>query len=150
MPTLTPTVCIVDDDPSVRDSLEALIRSAGWQAETSSSLLGRLAVDRVNVPVIRISVEQSGELLHREEELRQLRSRYASLSLREHEVMALVVAGLLNKQVGGRLGISEITVKAHRGKVMRKMGADSLAGLVTMAIRLGLPLQLATTTRSAA
>ena len=62
--------------------------------------------------------------------MRALRDRYASLSRREREVMALVVSGLLNKQVGVELGISEITVKAHRGKVMRKMKADSLADLV--------------------
>ena len=70
--------------------------------------------------------------------MRSLRDCYASLSRREREVMALVVSGLLNKQVGGELGISEITVKAHRGKVMRKMKADSLADLVNMAARLRL------------
>ena len=68
--------------------------------------------------------------------MQALRDRYASLSRREREVMALVVSGLLNKQVGGELGISEITVKAHRGQVMRKMKADSLADLVNMAARL--------------
>jgi len=71
-------------------------------------------------------------------EIRALRGRYASLSRREREVMALVVSGLMNKQVGGELAIGEITVKAHRGKVMRKMDADSLADLVTMAARLRL------------
>jgi FixJ family two-component response regulator len=70
--------------------------------------------------------------------MRVLRDRYASLSQRERQVMALVVSGLLNKQVGGELGISEITVKAHRGKVMQKMKADSLADLVKMAARLRL------------
>jgi FixJ family two-component response regulator len=70
--------------------------------------------------------------------LRSLRDRYASLSHREREVTARVVSGLLNKQVGGELGISEITVKAHRGKAMRKMKADSLADLVTMAATLGI------------
>jgi FixJ family two-component response regulator len=70
--------------------------------------------------------------------MQRLRSRYASLTPREREVMALVVSGLLNKQVGGELGISEITVKAHRGQMMRKMKADSLPELVTMAARLGL------------
>ena len=67
-----------------------------------------------------------------------LRADYATLTPREREVMALVVAGLLNKQVGGELGISEITVKAHRGQVMRKMKADSLPDLVVKAARLGL------------
>ena len=68
--------------------------------------------------------------------MRVLRGRYASLSRREQQVMALVVSGLLNKQIGGELGISEITVKAHRGKVMQKMKADSLADLVRMAAKL--------------
>src|SRR5258705_6381385 len=70
-------------------------------------------------------------------EMRTLRDRYASLSSREREVMALVVAGLLNKQVGSDLGISEITVKAHRGRIMQKMNANTLASLVIMAARLG-------------
>ena len=70
--------------------------------------------------------------------MREVRDRHASLSARERQVMALVVSGLLNKQVGGELGISEITVKAHRGQVMRKMKAGSLPDLVTMAGRLGL------------
>jgi FixJ family two-component response regulator len=68
--------------------------------------------------------------------MRLLRKRYESLTPREREVMGLVVSGLLNKQVGGELGISEITVKAHRGRVMQKMKAASLADLVTMAARL--------------
>ena len=71
--------------------------------------------------------------------MRVLRDHYASLSQRERQVMALVVSGLLNKQIGGELGISEITVKAHRGKVMQKMKADSLAELVKMAARLRRP-----------
>jgi FixJ family two-component response regulator len=69
-------------------------------------------------------------------QLRDLRNCYASLTPRERQVMALVVSGLLNKQVGGELGISEVTVKAHRGQVMQKMKANSLADLVRMAARL--------------
>jgi len=85
-------------------------------------------------------LERSHSALNREAELRLLRGRYSSLSRREREVMELVVAGLLNKQVGGELGISEITVKAHRGEAMEKMRADSLASLVRMATRLDLAL----------
>jgi FixJ family two-component response regulator len=93
----------------------------------------------VLVGAIREALERSREVLAREAAMRSLRESYASLSRREREVMALVVSGLLNKQVGGELGISEITVKAHRGQVMRKMHADSLATLVKMAARLDLP-----------
>jgi FixJ family two-component response regulator len=91
------------------------------------------------VNAIREALERSRQALAREAALKSLRESYASLSRREREVMKLVVSGLLNKQVGGELGISEITVKAHRGQVMRKMQADSLAGLVRMADRLGVP-----------
>jgi FixJ family two-component response regulator len=91
------------------------------------------------VNAIREALERSRQALAREAALKSLRESYASLSRREREVMTLVVSGLLNKQVGGELGISEITVKAHRGQVMRKMQADSLAGLVRMADRLGVP-----------
>jgi FixJ family two-component response regulator len=84
------------------------------------------------------AIERSRTAVRQESEVRMLRSAYALLTPREREVMALVVSGLLNKQVGGELGISEITVKAHRGQMMRKMKADSLAELVTMAARLGL------------
>jgi FixJ family two-component response regulator len=143
MPIPVQTVFIVADDGSARESLEALIHSAGLPpaALASAEDLRRLAGNRTDLPVIMITVGQSGEVLQREAELRALRARYAALSVREREVMALVIAGLLNKQVGGRLGISEITVKAHRGKVMRKMGADSLAGLVAMGLRLRLPIE---------
>ena len=85
---------------------------------------------------IQHAIDRSRAALGHEEEMRALRDRHASLTRREREVMALVVSGLLNKQVGGELGISEITVKAHRGQVMRKMKADSLADLVTMAATL--------------
>src|SRR5262249_23143959 len=94
--------------------------------------------DGVLLNAIRQALERSRAALQHESELHALRDCYESLTQREREVMALVVAGLLNKQVGGELGISEITVKAHRGQVMRKMKADSLPDLVTMAARLGL------------
>ncbi len=94
--------------------------------------------DDVLLDAIRDAIERSRAALRLDSELRSLRKCYASLTPREREVMALVVSGLLNKQVGGELGISEITVKAHRGQVMRKMNAESLPDLVTMAARLGL------------
>ena len=94
--------------------------------------------DDVLLDAIRSAIERSRAALRLDSEMRALRNCYASLTPREREVMALVVSGLLNKQVGGELGISEITVKAHRGQVMRKMKADSLPDLVTMAARLGL------------
>jgi FixJ family two-component response regulator len=197
----TPIVFVVDDDISIRESLELLIQTEGWQPETFASareflahpravapsclvldvsmpdlngleLQQRLGPDRGDMPIIFITghgdipmsvramkagaiefltkpfgdavllnaigqaIERSRAALDQEAGVRELRDRYASLSAREREVMALVVSGLLNKQVGGELGISEITVKAHRGKVMRKMKAGSLADLVTMAARL--------------
>jgi FixJ family two-component response regulator len=92
--------------------------------------------DEVLLRAIGSAIERSHAALDQEEGLRGLRDRYASLSQRERQVMTLVVSGLLNKQVGGELGISEITVKAHRGQVMRKMEADSLADLVKMAASL--------------
>lgn len=199
-----PTVFVVDDDISVRESLELLIQSAGWRPETHASaqefllrprLAGpcclvldvslpdlsglevqlRISGDRTGMPIIfitghgdvptsvramkagavefltkpfddevlleaiRHALERSAESLGEETRLRQVRESYASLSRREREVMALVVSGRLNKQIGGTLGISEITVKAHRGRVMRKMNAGSLAALVTMAASLGIP-----------
>jgi len=198
-----PIVFVVDDDVSVRESLELLIRNEGWQAETFQSAqeflaharviapsclvldvtlpglsgldLQKRVLDRTDMPIIfitgygdvpmtvqamkagavefltkpfsadvlvdaiRNAIEHSRTTLAHEAEMRALRQRYASLTPREQQVMALVVAGLLNKQVGSDLGISEITVKAHRGSVMRKMEADSLADLVTMAARLRPP-----------
>lgn len=199
----TPIVFVVDDDISVRESLESLIRFGGWQPQTFASaqeflsrprvlvpsclvldvtlpdlngldLQKRLATDRLDMPIIFITghgdvamtvramkagavefltkpygdevllsaiqqaIESSRSALRREAEMRSIRDPYASLTRRERQVMGLVVRGLLNKQVGGELGISEITVKAHRGNVMRKMKADSFADLVNMAARLHL------------
>jgi FixJ family two-component response regulator len=94
--------------------------------------------DDVLLNAIRGAIERSRAALRLDAEMLALRNCYESLTPREREVMALVVSGLLNKQVGGELGISEITVKAHRGQVMRKMKAESLPDLVTMAARLGL------------
>jgi len=204
MPDGTSIVFVVDDDVSVRESLELLILSAGWRSETFVSaheflarprvvvpsclvldfslpglngldLQKRIAVERTDMPIIfitaygdvpmtvqamkagavefltkpfgdevllsaiRNALERSRTALGREAEVQVLRDSYALLTHREQQVMALVVSGLLNKQVGGELGISEITVKAHRGQVMRKMRANSLPDLVTMSARLGLP-----------
>jgi FixJ family two-component response regulator len=95
--------------------------------------------NNVLLEAVRGAIERSLSVLREESEARELKRRFASLTSREHEVMSLVVSGLLNKQVGGHLGISEITVKAHRGQVMRKMKADSLPDLVRMDARLRPP-----------
>lgn len=202
-----PIVFVVDDDISVRESLELLIRCEGWQPELCASarefldhprslapscmildvglpdlngleLQQRIAADRVDMPIIfitgygdvpmtvramkagamefltkpfaddalvnaiRQAIERSRMTLGHAAGRKTIERAHALLSPREREVMALVVAGLLNKQVGDELGISEITVKAHRGKVMRKMGAESLAQLVNMAANLGLTTAL--------
>jgi FixJ family two-component response regulator len=196
-----PIVYVVDDDISVREALEALIRESGWQPRVFASaqeflshsriatpsclvldvslpdlngldLQQQLASTRNDMPIIfitgygdvpmtvramkagaiefltkpfgdealldtiRDAIQRSTTALGQEAELQLLQKRYASLSTREREVMALVVTGLMNKQVGGKLCISEITVKAHRGQVMRKMGATSLADLVNIAAKL--------------
>jgi FixJ family two-component response regulator len=197
-------VFVVDDDVSVRESLELLIVSAGWQSETFASAeeflersridrpsclvldvtlpnlngleLQKRVIDRVDMPIIFITgygdvpstvqamkagaaefltkpfgddvlrnaisqaIERSRAALGREADLRVRRDRYASLTPRERETMALVVSGLLNKQIAIALGISEITVKAHRGQVMRKMRVQSLAELVRVAAALEVPL----------
>ena len=201
MSNSVPIVFVVDDDVSVRESLDPLIRLEGWQAETFASaqdflarppvlvpsclildvslpdldgleLQTRVAGEWIGLPIvfitgygsvplsvramkagavefltkpfndevllnaIREAIARSTEVLAQDAEMRVLREHHASLSRREKEVMALIVSGLLNKQAASELGISEITVKAHRGKVMRKMQAGSLADLVTMAARL--------------
>jgi len=203
MPPAPPIVFVVDDDISVRESLELLIQNEGWQAETFASarefldrpqvalpsclildvslpglngldLQQQVASERSDMPIIfitghgdipmtvramkggavefltkpfndevllnaiRQALERSRIALGEEAQIEELRKCYASLTPRERQVMALVVSGLLNKQIGAELGISEITVKAHRGQVMHKMNADSVASLVKMAARLGI------------
>ena len=201
---VTPVVYIVDDDISVRESLEGLIQEAGWRPRVFSSaqdflahprtsgpnclildvslpdlrgldLQQRIAGERADLPIIfitgygdvpmtvramkagavefltkpfgdevllnaiRVALERSASTQGTTADMQLVQGRYATLSSREREVMALVVTGLMNKQVGGKLGISEITVKAHRGRVMRKMQAGTFADLVNLAAKLGIP-----------
>jgi len=196
-----PTVFVVDDDISVRESLELLIRKQGWHPETFTSaheflarprqlapsclvldfslpglngleLQKRVAVELPYLPIIFLTgfgdipmtvqamkagavefltkpfsneslvraiknaIERSRLKLDSEAQIQALRARYSALTIRERQVMALVVTGMLNKEVGDELGITEITVKFHRGNLMRKMKSDSLAELVNMAARL--------------
>jgi FixJ family two-component response regulator len=198
-----PIVFVVDDDVSVRESLELMIKFAGWQPETFASageflarprtslpsclvldislpdlngleLQKMIASERTDMPIIfitghgdvpmtvkamkggavefltkpfddevllsaiRHAIKRSAAVLDEQSEMMTLRSNYESLTPREQDVMRCVVAGMLNKQIGMKLGISEITVKAHRGKMMQKMKAESLADLVKTAVRLGL------------
>jgi FixJ family two-component response regulator len=201
MPAPTPIVFVIDDDVSVRESLELLVRYEGWQAETFASadeflarprefvpsclildlslpgfsgldLQERIAGERTDMPIIfitghgdipstvqamkagavefltkpftddalltavRHALDRSRIALNQDAESQKLQDCYESLSVRERQVMWLVVSGLLNKQVSSELGIREITVKVHRGRVMEKMKADSFAELVEMATRL--------------
>jgi FixJ family two-component response regulator len=203
VPLPEPIVFVVDDDVSVRESLEALITSAGFDVQVFASaaeflsrpqptgpsclildvslpdlngleLQERLSSSRTSMPIIfitghgdvpmtvkamkagavefftkpydddalvdaiRAALDRSCRAMEHDASLRELRESYTSLSARERQVMALVVSGLLNKQIADQLGIAEITVKSHRGQVMRKMKADSLAALVRMDGRLRL------------
>ena len=198
---LSPSVFIIDSDLAVRQSLERLISTAGWHAESFESAEAFLSRRQTTVPccvildltlpgrsglelqrelasrpemsiifftshtdvpmavqamkagaveflikpfndaalmhLIRAAIERSRVAVRYQAEVQALQACYATLTPRQRDVMRLVVTGLLNKQVGGELGIDEATVKAHRGQVMRKMKADSLPDLVTMAMRLG-------------
>jgi FixJ family two-component response regulator len=198
-----PVIAIVDDDPSAREGLQALIESAGWRAKTFASaqeflahltaeapsclvldlhmpglsgldLQKRMAEVGLDIPIVFLTghgnipasvkamkagavefltkpfdeqellqaiqeaIERDRRTRQQHAELRELRDRYESLTAREREVMQQVVSGLLNKQIAAELNITEFTVKIHRGHVMRKMRADSLADLVRMAESLGI------------
>ena len=122
-------IIFVTGSGDVRTAVRAM--KAGAIEFLTKPLAGELLLT-----AMRHAIERSRAALARQSELEALRERYASLSCRERAVMALVVCGRLNKQAGAELGISEITVKAHRGKLMRKMGARSLPELVNMAAKL--------------
>jgi FixJ family two-component response regulator len=203
MPQPDAVIAIVDDDPSAREGLSSLLRSAGLQVESFASaqeflarpgpevpsclvldlqlpglsgldLQKRMAEAGLEIPIvfltghgnipasvqamkagalefltkpfddeqllqaIKEAVQRDRKSRQQHAEMRELRDRYESLTAREQEVMRLVVSGLLNKQIAGELNITEFTVKIHRGRVMRKMHADSLADLVRMAGNLGI------------
>ena len=144
-----PTVFVVDDGSLSRQSVRPLMIFVTDCADAPITVdamkagavefLSRPFDEDVLLGAIRHAIERSRAALGDADELRLLRQRHSMLTPRELEVMTLVVAGLLNKQIAGELGLSLITVKAHRGRVMRKMKARSLASLVHMAASLGLP-----------
>ena len=137
----TPVIFVSDrcDIPSTVSAMKA----GAIEFLTKPVDLGTLlAAIRLALTQNRKQRQRKAELANREAGIRSLRDRFASLSHRERQVMALVVSGLLNKEVGAELAISEITVKAHRGQVMRKMKAESFADLVRMAPRLRSELAL--------
>src|ERR1700737_978113 len=149
--TEQPTIIIVDDDPGIREALGSLIRSVGVQAKALASVPEFLNEGRPDGPTCLVldvrlpgrgGVDfQRGPARERgwrenEKAISALRARFATLTPRAREVMALVVTGRLNKQIAYDIGISEITVKVHRGQVMRKMQAASLPDLARMADKL--------------